>query len=156
MLRAMRGLKLAAALDRGDVATINDISAAEGVIDAFVSRFLRLAYLSPDVLERLLISDGPARCRWTGWRGPRWCRGRSRRGWFSRVEAEHMVCAHEWSECTERGSVLALGGYRRRRPQLSYRRCGWKPDSRRLDDPGRFSRCHRSALSHESKIVKHE
>ncbi len=43
-------------LDRGEVATIKDIAAAEGITDAFVSRFLRLAYLSPDVLERLLIN----------------------------------------------------------------------------------------------------
>ena len=42
-------------LDRRDVATIKDIAASEGVTDAFVSRFLRLAYLSPDVLEHLLI-----------------------------------------------------------------------------------------------------
>ena len=46
-------------LDRGEVATIKDIAAAEGVTDAFVSRFLRLAYLSPDVLERLLIHRRP-------------------------------------------------------------------------------------------------
>ena len=46
-------------LDRGDVATIKDIAAAEGVTDAFISRFLRLAYLSPDVLECLLIHRRP-------------------------------------------------------------------------------------------------
>lgn len=46
-------------LDRGEVATIRDIAAAEGVTDAFVSRFLRLAYLSPEVLERLLIHRRP-------------------------------------------------------------------------------------------------
>jgi hypothetical protein len=46
-------------LDRGEVATIKDIAAAEGVTDAFVSRFLRLAYLAPDVLERLLIERRP-------------------------------------------------------------------------------------------------
>ena len=42
-------------LDRGEAATIKDIAATEGITDAFVSRFLRLAYLSPDVLERLLV-----------------------------------------------------------------------------------------------------
>lgn len=46
-------------LDRGNVATIKDIAATEGVTDAFVSRFLRLAYLSPDILERLLIHQRP-------------------------------------------------------------------------------------------------
>ncbi len=50
-------------LDRGEVATIKDIAAAEGVTDAFVSRFLRLAYLSPDVLERLLIHRRPCALR---------------------------------------------------------------------------------------------
>ena len=39
--------------------TIKDVAAEEGVTDAFVSRFLRLAYLSPDVLERLLIHRRP-------------------------------------------------------------------------------------------------
>ena len=46
-------------LDRGEVATIKDIAVAEGVTVPFVSRFLRLAYLSPDVLERLLIHRRP-------------------------------------------------------------------------------------------------
>ncbi len=47
-------------LDRGEVATIKDIAIAEGVTVPFVSRFLRLAYLSPDVLERLLIHRRPS------------------------------------------------------------------------------------------------
>ncbi len=46
-------------LDRGEVMTIRDIAAAEGVTVPFVSRFLRLAYLSPEVLERLLIHRRP-------------------------------------------------------------------------------------------------
>ncbi len=36
------------------------IAMAEGVADAFISRFLRQAYLSPDVLERLLIQRRPS------------------------------------------------------------------------------------------------
>lgn len=43
-------------LETGDAATIHDIAKAEGITDRFVSRLMRLAYLSPDVLERLVIS----------------------------------------------------------------------------------------------------
>ena len=41
--------------ESGEVATIHDIAKAEGVTDRFVSRMMRLAYLSPDVLEGLLL-----------------------------------------------------------------------------------------------------
>jgi len=37
-----------------------NIAMAEGVTDVFVSRFLRLAYLSPGVMERLLIQQRPS------------------------------------------------------------------------------------------------
>lgn len=43
-------------LEAGEVATIHDLAKAEGFTDRFVSRVMRLAYLSPDVLERLVIS----------------------------------------------------------------------------------------------------
>jgi hypothetical protein len=46
-------------LETGEAATIHDIAEAEKVTDRFVSRMLRLAYLSPDVLERLLVSRDP-------------------------------------------------------------------------------------------------
>ena len=46
-------------LERGEVATLTDIAAAEGVTVPFISRFLRLAYLSPMVLEQLLINRRP-------------------------------------------------------------------------------------------------
>jgi hypothetical protein len=42
-------------LERGEVATLSDIAAAEKVTLPFVSRFIRLAYLSPAVLDRLLL-----------------------------------------------------------------------------------------------------
>ncbi|HZP21413.1 MAG TPA: hypothetical protein VFB16_14555 [Bauldia sp.] len=42
-------------LERGEVTTIQDIAVAERVSDRFISRTLRLAYLSPTVLEKLLI-----------------------------------------------------------------------------------------------------
>lgn len=46
-------------LETGEAATIHDIATAEGFTDRFVSRMMRLAYLSPDVLERLVISRDP-------------------------------------------------------------------------------------------------
>ncbi len=46
-------------LEAGEVATIHDLAKAEGFTDRFVSRMVRLAYLSPDVLERLMISRDP-------------------------------------------------------------------------------------------------
>ena len=46
-------------LEAGEVATIHDLAKAEGFTDRFVSRMMRLAYLSPDVLERLVILRDP-------------------------------------------------------------------------------------------------
>lgn len=45
-------------LERGEVTTIQDIAIAEKVSDRFISRTLRLAYLSPTVLEKLLLHRG--------------------------------------------------------------------------------------------------
>ena len=42
-------------LESGKVATIDDIAAAENVTARFVSRTMRLAYLAPEVLERLVL-----------------------------------------------------------------------------------------------------
>lgn len=47
-------------LERGEVATLSDIAQAERVTLPFISRFIRLAYLSPMVLERLLIYRRPS------------------------------------------------------------------------------------------------
>jgi hypothetical protein len=41
-------------IETGEVGTIHDIALAEKVSDRFVSRTMRLAYLSPIVLERLV------------------------------------------------------------------------------------------------------
>ena len=46
-------------LERGEASTIADIATAEKVTDRFVSRMMRLAYLAPDVLEKLLIHRIP-------------------------------------------------------------------------------------------------
>lgn len=39
----------------GDVATAGDLAKLEGVTERFVSRTIRLAYLSPDVLECIVL-----------------------------------------------------------------------------------------------------
>jgi hypothetical protein len=42
-------------LGSGQVGTMSDIAALEGVTHSYVGRMLRLAYLSPAILERLLV-----------------------------------------------------------------------------------------------------
>ena len=46
-------------LERGDVNTIADLARAEGISDRYVSRVIRLAWLSPSVLERLVLRREP-------------------------------------------------------------------------------------------------
>jgi hypothetical protein len=46
-------------LETGAASTIQDIAAAEKVSDRFVGRMIRLAYLSPSVLEALVITRKP-------------------------------------------------------------------------------------------------
>jgi len=46
-------------LETGAASTIQDIAAAEKVSDRFVSRMMRLTYLSPEVLEHLVIRRVP-------------------------------------------------------------------------------------------------
>jgi hypothetical protein len=46
-------------LEAGEIASIDDLAEAEKVSDRFVSRTLRLTYLSPKVLRRLLIERQP-------------------------------------------------------------------------------------------------
>ena len=46
-------------LETGAVSTIQDIANAEKVSDRFVGRMIRLAYLSPSVLETLVITRKP-------------------------------------------------------------------------------------------------
>lgn len=46
-------------LDSGQVATIQDIATAEDVTAVYVGRVLKLAYLAPAVMERLLIERTP-------------------------------------------------------------------------------------------------
>lgn len=42
-------------LDSGQVATIQDIATAEDVTPVYVGRVLKLAYIAPGVLEKLLV-----------------------------------------------------------------------------------------------------
>lgn len=46
-------------LETGAASTIRDIAAAEKVSDRFVSRMMRLAYVSPEVLDHLVIRRVP-------------------------------------------------------------------------------------------------
>lgn len=46
-------------LERGDVNTIADLVREEGISDRYVSRVIRLAWLSPSVLERLVLRREP-------------------------------------------------------------------------------------------------
>ena len=46
-------------LERGDVNTIADLAREEGISDRYVSRVIRLAWLSPVVLERLVLRREP-------------------------------------------------------------------------------------------------
>lgn len=46
-------------LERGDVNTIADLAREEGISDRYVSRVIRLAWLSPLVLERLVLRREP-------------------------------------------------------------------------------------------------
>ncbi len=51
-------------LESGDLATVSDLANAEKVTDRFVSRTMRLAYLSPEVLERLVVGREPPTATW--------------------------------------------------------------------------------------------
>jgi len=46
-------------IERSEASTIADIASAEKVTDRYVSRMMRLAYLAPDVLEKLVIHRIP-------------------------------------------------------------------------------------------------
>ena len=47
-------------LESGTATTIHDSAAVENVTDRFIGRMIRLAYLSPDVLEELVIARRPS------------------------------------------------------------------------------------------------
>jgi len=47
-------------LERGEASTIADIANAENLSDRYVSRMVRLAYLAPAVLEKLVLERSPS------------------------------------------------------------------------------------------------
>jgi hypothetical protein len=47
-------------MERGEVSTITDLAAEEGLSDRNLSRLLRLAWLAPEVLERLVVHREPS------------------------------------------------------------------------------------------------
>jgi hypothetical protein len=51
-------------LESGQATTVHDIAKAEKVTDRFVSRTMRLAFLSPEVLERLVVGRQPPAVSW--------------------------------------------------------------------------------------------
>lgn len=51
-------------LESGEMTTVGDIAKAEQVTDRFVSRTVRLAYLSAEVLERLVVMRQPPAVSW--------------------------------------------------------------------------------------------
>lgn len=51
-------------LESGEMATVGEIAKAEKVTDRFISRTMRLAYLSPEVLERLLVGAETLAVSW--------------------------------------------------------------------------------------------
>jgi len=46
-------------LESGEITTAADLAKLEGVTDRFISRTMRLSYLSPKVLERLVVGREP-------------------------------------------------------------------------------------------------
>lgn len=46
-------------LEAGEVATLTDLAANEGLSDRYLSRLARLAWLAPEVLERLVVHREP-------------------------------------------------------------------------------------------------
>ncbi|NOX41052.1 MAG: hypothetical protein GXP05_11200 [Alphaproteobacteria bacterium] len=64
VLRALgRSLGWRKCLDQGRASTIHDIASAEHLSDSYVARYLRLAYLSPEVLEALILQRRPSAVR---------------------------------------------------------------------------------------------
>ena len=46
-------------LERGEASTVSDIAKDENVTDRYVSRTIRLTYLSPEVVELLVLGRAP-------------------------------------------------------------------------------------------------
>ena len=46
-------------MEAAEFSTVQDLAVAEGISDRFISRMMRLSYLSPDVLQRLVTQRVP-------------------------------------------------------------------------------------------------
>ncbi len=57
----VRGFRWQRMLYEGKFTSIEDLSAAEKINPSYVSRVLRLSYLSPKIVEAILDGKGPAR-----------------------------------------------------------------------------------------------
>jgi hypothetical protein len=60
---------------RGEVSRIVDLAAGKGLVDRHVKRLLRLTWLAPDVLKRLVVHREPAPSASTTDASPPPCRG---------------------------------------------------------------------------------
>ena len=64
VLRAVgRSLGWRRRLEQGHASTMRDIADVEHLSDSYVARYLRLAYLSPEVLEALILERRPCAVR---------------------------------------------------------------------------------------------
>ena len=59
----VRGFRWQRMLYEGKFTSIEDLSAAEKINPSYVSRVLRLSYLSPKIVEAILDGNGPAELR---------------------------------------------------------------------------------------------
>lgn len=57
----VRGFRWQRMLYEGKFTSIEDLSAAEKINPSYISRVLRLSYLSPKIVEAILDGKGPAR-----------------------------------------------------------------------------------------------
>ena len=55
-----RGFRWQRLLNEGMYATIEDLAAAEKINPSYISRVMRLSYLSPKIVEAILEGNGPA------------------------------------------------------------------------------------------------
>ena len=69
--------------------TVGDMAKAERVTDRFVSRTTRLAYLSPEVLERLVVRREPPALSWNDLVGATYVPWTAQMG---RVFNGHLCC----------------------------------------------------------------
>jgi hypothetical protein len=64
VLRAVgRSLGWRRLLERGTASTMRDIASTESLSSSYVARYLHLAYLSPEVLEALILQRRPSAVR---------------------------------------------------------------------------------------------